>query len=561
MSISANSSPPPSAPPPSVLQCAKPLRLTLAQINSSVGDLNGNCAKIKSLWDRLDGQTDLVIFPELALIGYPAQDLLLNAGFLDEAEQALNDLLSFSRTRSCAILLGTPHQKDGQLYNSAVILDRGKILHHCHKQYLPNYGVFDEKRYFTAAEKQPIIAFRGVKLGVMICEDFWYAEPAQYLKSCGAEILIGIHASPFEKDKITQRQNIAQQRFLENHLPIIYVNQVGGQDSLVFDGHSFAVNAAGQISHRLKGYDEDFLTIGSDELLQTTSQEAPLEEQPESLTYRAACLGLRDYLKKSGQSGVLIGLSGGIDSALAAAIAVDAVGASHVHAIMMPSRFTAQQSLDDAAQCARNLKISYEIIPIETLMQSFMSLEPNTQGLAHENLQSRLRGLILMTQSNMTGAMVVTTGNKSEMAMGYATLYGDMCGGYNPLKDIYKTEIYRICDWLNQTRVTQSAEPGGIIPQSILDRPPSAELRDNQTDQDSLPPYVILDEILHHLIEQNLSIAATTAHGYDGDMVKKIATLLKRAEYKRQQSAPGPKISRRDLKSDRRYPICNGYDS
>lgn len=556
MTISANSSPPQTAP-----ERSAPLLLTLAQINSSVGDLIGNCAKIKSAWGRFDGQTDLLIFPELALIGYPAQDLLLNAGFLDEAEKAIHDLASYGRKHSCAILLGTPHQKDGELYNGAVLLDRGEILHLCHKQYLPNYGVFDEKRYFTAAEKQPIIGFRGTNLGVMICEDFWYAEPAQYLKSCGAEILIGIHASPFEKNKITQRQNIAQQRFLENQLPIIYVNQVGGQDSLVFDGHSFAVNAAGQISHRLKGFDEDFLTIAIDELLQTASHEGPPEEQPESLAYRAACLGLRDYLKKSGQSGVLIGLSGGVDSALAAAIAVDAVGASNVHAIMMPSRFTAQQSLDDAALCAQNLGISYEIIPIETLMQSFMTLEPNTQGLAHENLQSRLRGLILMTRSNMTGAMVVTTGNKSEMAMGYATLYGDMCGGYNPLKDIYKTEIYCICDWLNQTRAAQSAGLGGIIPQSILDRPPSAELRDNQTDQDSLPPYVILDEILHHLIEQSLSVSATIARGYEDATVKKIATLLKRAEYKRQQSAPGPKISRRDLKSDRRYPICNGYDS
>lgn len=539
------------------------LRFTLAQINPSVGDISANFKKICDVWEKFDKSTDLIIFPELALTGYPPQDILHHEEFLEDVRSTIFHLTELSKTRHASILVGAPHSDKSQLFNSGFVISQGEIRHRCDKQKLPNYGVFDEKRYFTEALPSHIFEFNGVKLGILICEDFWFSGPALSLKNQGADILIGMHASPFEKGKIINRHNLAMERFSETKLPIIYVNQVGGQDHLVFDGHSFVVGASGHVTNWLDGFTEDYITLTYNkldfvtertELDRQVNHNTILTQSPESLAFRAACLAIRDYLKKTGQKKILIGLSGGVDSALAAAMAVEAVGAHNVHAIMMPSKFTSQQSLDDAAKCANGMGITYEIVPIKEIMESFMVLQPQTSGLALENLQSRLRGVILMTRSNMTGAMVLTTGNKSEMATGYTTLYGDMCGGFNPLRDLYKTEVYRICNWLN------TAMPL-VIPQSIIDRPPSAELRDNQCDQDSLPPYPLLDHILEQLIEQDRGVEHIVADGYDRLIVEKVSRLLILSEYKRSQSAVGPKLSCRDLKFERRYPIANGYQS
>ena len=522
------------------------LRFTIAQINPSVGDLDGNLDRILSVWKDNDQSSDLIIFSEMVLTGYPPEDLLHKSAFIDTCEEKIEYLIEQSLTKSSAILIGAPYRIDNKLYNAALMIDNGKLKSVTAKHHLPNYGVFDEKRYFTPSSETKAAEFRGTKLGIMICEDMWFDNIANDLKKQGAEILISVNGSPFEIGKLTARDLQARARVEETNLPLIYVNQIGGQDDLVFDGTSFVLDANGTKILTCKSFEEDVCPLSSHS---ERSEESPLKEE---LLFRATSLGLKDYMRKTGQKKVLIGLSGGVDSALAAAIAVDAIGAENIHAVMMPSEFTSQESLDDAALCAKNLGISYEIVPIKNMVATFIKDQPETTGLAHENLQSRLRGVILMTKSNMTGAMVVTTGNKSEMAMGYATLYGDMCGGYNPLKDMYKTTVYKICDWYNQTHDKK-------IPQNIITKAPSAELRPDQKDQDSLPPYEILDAILECLIEKDLSVSETIEIGFNKDTVEKVARHLKIAQYKRNQSAPGPKLTPRAFARERRYPIANGY--
>lgn len=522
------------------------LQFTIAQINPSVGDLDGNLERILSVWKDHDQSSDLIIFSEMVLTGYPPEDLLHNAGFLNSCEEKIEYLIEQSLTKSSAILIGAPYRADGKLYNAALLIENGKLKSIATKHHLPNYGVFDEQRYFASSDTTRGTDFRGLKLGIMICEDMWFPKIATALKKDGADILIAINGSPFETGKHLAREIQARARVQETGIPLIYVNQIGGQDDLVFDGTSFAIGENSKTILTCKSFEEDICPLSCHS---ERSEESPLLE---SLLFRAASLGLKDYMRKTGQRKVLIGLSGGIDSALAAAIAVHALGKENVHAIMMPSEFTSQDSLDDAAACAKRLGISYEIVPIKNMVATFIKDQPETTGLAHENLQSRLRGVILMTKSNMTGAMVVTTGNKSEMAMGYATLYGDMCGGYNPLKDMYKTTVYKICDWYNQTHDKK-------IPYNIITKAPSAELRPNQTDQDFLPPYETLDAILECLIEKDLSISETITKGFDKNTVEKVARLLKIAQYKRHQSAPGPKLTTRAFARERRYPIANGY--
>ncbi len=527
------------------------LQFTIAQINTSVGDIAGNIEKICHVWEHADRASDLIIFPELTITGYPPQDLLHNPNFIARTERAIQHLVEFSATKKSAILVGGIKRDGLSIFNAALLIDNGRMVAVIGKRHLPNYGVFDERRYFAAAPLSPVITFREAKLGVLICEDMWYPANAQNLKQNGAQLLICINSSPFEKDKHENRIGNALARIVETGLPMIYVNQVGGQDDLVFDGGSFMMNADKESLAQGPFNKEWVSTVSFDTCPPRQFPEVILEER----IYGAATLGLSDYMKKTGQKKILLGLSGGVDSALAASIAADAVGKANVHALLMPSEFTSQSSIDDAIECAKRLGISHETISIAPMVESFMKLQPDTAGLAHENLQSRLRGLILMTRSNATGAMVISTGNKSEMAMGYATMYGDMCGGYNPLKDIYKTEVYKLCDWLNSARASQP------IPQSIIDKAPTAELRPNQKDEDSLPPYKVLDRILEQLIEEDKSPADIIKAGANAETVYDVARMLKLSEYKRQQSPPGPKISSRDLTKDRRYPIANGFIS
>ena len=522
------------------------LRVALAQVNPTVGDLVANAALVRENFKTAqDAGAHIVVFPEMVLTGYPVEDLALRPSFQAASKSALATLAQEINPEIVSIV-GYLDHLDGRPQNMVAVIAGGEVRARYAKCHLPNYGVFDEKRYFTPSSETNATEFRGTKLGVMICEDMWFENIANDLKRQGAEILISINGSPFEIGKLTARELQARARVNETNLPLIYVNQIGGQDDLVFDGTSFILDKNGKEILTCKSFEEDVRTHSS------SSECIPSSFEKEELLFRASSLGLKDYLRKTGQKKVLIGLSGGVDSALAAAIAVDAIGAENIHAVMMPSEFTSQESLDDAALCAKNLGITYEITPIKNMVETFTKDQPETTGLAHENLQSRLRGVILMTKSNMTGAMVVTTGNKSEMAMGYATLYGDMCGGYNPLKDMYKVEVYKICEWYNKTHSQK-------IPENIITKAPSAELRPDQKDQDSLPPYDTLDAILECLIEKDLSVTETSDKGFDKDTVKKVARLLKIAQYKRNQSAPGPKLTQRAFARERRYPISNGY--
>lgn len=527
-----------------------PISCTIAQINPVVAALDENLGQIRTIWHAHDDVSDLIVFPELSLTGYSPLDLLNKSSFIDRTMALIERLRDESAGRKAAILIGAPVRSGDGLINAAFLIHGGEIVARIEKNNLPNYGVFDEKRYFVSGTLPHPVSFKGYEIGILICEDMWSAPVSSALRQEGAEILIVMNGSPFAIDKASRRLEQARCRVRETGLPLVYLNQIGAQDDLVYDGGSFVLNAQGDIILSCSSFEEDTQTFSFPfELAALHARPLPEAE----LMFRAATLGLKDYMRKSGQTKALIGLSGGIDSALAAVIAVEALGADNVHTIMMPSVFTSTESVSDALACANALRCTHEIVPIDSLVESFIALQPETKGLAHENLQSRLRGLILMTRSNMTGAMVVTTGNKSEMATGYATLYGDMCGGYNPLKDIYKTHVYEICAWINETR-------GAPIPERIITRAPSAELRADQTDQDSLPPYDILDAILFLRIERNLSVSEIIAQGHDPETVKKVARLLKLSEYKRFQSAPGPKISTRAFDRERRYPIASGED-
>lgn len=532
------------------------LRFTIAQINPTVGDISGNVKMIESVWKKHDSESDIIVFPELVVTGYMPEDLLLNGGFIAAAQSAIQSLVTLSASLQSAILVGCPMPDKTSLYNAAYLIEGGKIVSITHKNELPNYGVFDEKRYFTPGVRPEPIDFRDHKIGILICEDMWKPDVAAYLSAKAADLFIVINGSPFEPHKQSIRIQHARARVKQASIPLLYVNQVGGQDDLIYDGASFALNSNGGLFLQCEEFIEEFQTF-------SFANEAtiihPSHPETESL-YQAAMLGLRDYMRKTGQSKILIGMSGGIDSALSAAIAADALGADNVTCILMPSEFTSQQSITDAEDCAKKLGIHHHTIPVTTMVDSFMTLLPETSGLAHENLQARLRGLILMTLSNQTGAMVLTTGNKSEMACGYATLYGDMCGGYNVLKDLYKTQVYNLAHWRNGAKpVNALGNDGAVINDSILNKAPTAELRPDQKDQDSLPPYDVLDEILMGLIEEDLSPAQLAERGHHPETVAKVARLLKISEYKRRQSAPGANLSPRAFARERRYPIVNGF--
>ncbi len=556
------------------------LTLALIQFNPKLGDLTGNAALIREARARWTGKAGLLVLPELALSGYPPEDLVLRPGFLADCRRVLDDLAADTADGGPALLVGVPLLVEGKPANCVALLDGGAVASLRIKHDLPNYGVFDEKRVFRAGPMGGPIPFRGFRLGVMICEDMWSPDATETLIESGAEVLIVPNGSPFEEGKRDERLAHAVARVVESGLPLVYVNQVGGQDELVFDGASFALAADCRPVLRLPGFQpaEAALTLHrSGEQLVPMAPAAPTaaptalaaEPQREEELYAAMLLGLRDYVGKNGFPGVVLGLSGGVDSALAAALAVDALGADRVWCVMLPSPYTSTESLEDAAAVARLLGVRLDSISIEPAMAAFGTmLAPvfadrapgRTPGITEENLQSRARGVTLMGLSNTFGHMVLSTGNKSEMAVGYATLYGDMCGGYAVLKDLYKTDVFAVCRWRNKTKPAIGLGPQGpVMPQRVIDKPPSAELRPNQTDQDSLPPYDLLDAILRGLIEGQRSSADLIAGGFDAATVQRVWRLVDGAEYKRRQSAPGPKLTRRAFGKERRYPITNGY--
>ena len=544
-------------------------RIALAQLNPVMGDIAGNIARARTARGEAAKQgADVILFSELYVTGYPPEDLVLKPALQEDVRAAVGKWAGETADGGPAVLVGAPWVDDGKLYNAFLLLDGGGIVRTTYKANLPNYGVFDEKRVFAAGPMPAPFDIRGLRVGVPICEDIWAPEVVAWLAKADSEILLVPNGSPFEAGKEETRLSLVRARIAESGRPIVYLNQLGGQDELVFDGASFVANSDATVAVSLPAW-EEALTITEwrhrDQRWCCEPGEHWPGEDRSSAVYHAMMLGLRDYVNKNRFPGVVLGLSGGIDSALSAAVAVDALGADRVRAVMMPSCYTAPESLEDAARCARLLGASYEIVPIEravaamneTLAPVFAGRGPDT---TEENLQSRLRGVILMAISNKFGPMVLTTGNKSEMSVGYATLYGDMCGGFNVLKDVYKTEVYRLAHWRNVNRPKAALGSGGrVIPEDILLRPPTAELRENQTDQDMLPPYDILDGILERLVEKEMSFEEVVASGFHPATVKRVEQLLYCAEYKRRQAAPGVKITSRNFGRDRRYPITNAF--
>ena len=543
------------------------LAIAIAQIDPTVGDVAGNADRIRRARTEADG-ADLVVFPELVLSGYPPEDLVLKPAFQDACREACEALAAETADGGPALLVGLPWREDGRLYNAVALLDGGGVAAVRHKVLLPNYGVFDEKRVFDAGEMPGPVPFRDVRIGVPICEDIWQPSVVECLEESGAEMLLVPNGSPFETTKDDIRLNIAVERVVESGLPLAYVNQVGGQDELVFDGASFVLGRDRALRAQLPSWVESVALTrwerGADGM---ECVGGPMAEGGDDLAdiYAAMMLGLRDYVNKNRFPGVVLGLSGGIDSALSAAVAVDALGADRVRCVMMPSPYTSQASLDDALEAVTALGASYETISIEPAMGAFGGMLSGAFGnrgedTTEENIQARARGLTLMALSNKFGHMVLSTGNKSEMSVGYATLYGDMCGGYNVLKDVYKTTVFALSEWRNRNRPEGALGPSGrVVPQNIIDKPPSAELRPDQTDQDSLPPYDALDDILECLIEDELSVAEIAARGHAVETVERVWRMLDIAEYKRRQAPPGVKLTRRAFGRDRRYPIVNGY--
>jgi len=546
------------------------LDIVLAQLDFTVGDIAGNAAKIRAARAEAAGhEADLVVTSELALCGYPPEDLVLKPAFLDEVEAVARDMAAETEDGGPAIVLGLPWRHGGVVHNAAALLDGGAIQDIVFKRDLPNYGVFDEKRVFRSGPLPEPVEFRGLKLGILICEDMWTPDAAKHLRSRGAEMLIVPNGSPFEMGKEGTRLSLARDRVRETGLPLLYVNQVGGQDELVFDGTSFALNQDGKLRVQLDAWQESLSVV---ETVRRPNHRFDCEEgeiapDREGLraVYGAMTLGLRDYVHKNRFPGVIIGLSGGIDSALTAAVAVDALGADKVRVVMMPSRYTSQASLDDAAECAKLLGVPIDTIEIEPAVAAFDSMMKDVfagtkADTTEENIQARIRGVILMAMSNKFGHMLVTTGNKSELSVGYATLYGDMSGGYSVLKDVYKTTVFELSRWRNGNWLSWGLGPkSDVIPTNIITKPPSAELRADQKDEDSLPPYDVLDAILEALVEKELSITEIVAEGFDREIVARIEHMLYIAEYKRRQAPPGVKITRRNFGRDRRYPITNGF--
>ena len=539
------------------------LRLALAQFDFAVGAVAANAAKVGDLIAQArTGGAELVVFPELTLSGYPPEDLLLRPSFLAACESELAALAHV--TNGVAALVGHPHS-EGEVYNAASLLREGRIEITAHKQALPNYGVFDDKRYFRPGHETVTVVIDGVRVGLLICEDVWQPEPAAQAAAAGAELLVVINASPWDNAKQVEREAMLATRARETGCAIAYLNLVGGQDEVVYDGASLLVNSDGAIAARAPAFVDALLWAEFDPATRTLYAEGwPTAEDPcvEAVLYAALVRGTRDYIDKNGFGGVLLGLSGGIDSALTLALAVDALGADRVTAVMMPTRYTSQLSLDGARAQAEKLGVDYHVISIEQTYESFVTaLAPAFAGkpadTTEENLQSRTRGVMLMALSNKHGRLLLATGNKSEMAVGYATLYGDMCGAYAPLKDVYKTVVYKLSRWRN-AHATKTGE-GEMIPVAVMERPPSAELRDNQTDQDSLPPYDELDAILEHFIEDEQSQAEIAAQGFHADTVRRVVRLVLLNEFKRRQSAPGPRVTTRAFGRERRYPITSGW--
>jgi NAD+ synthase len=542
-------------------------RIALAQLNPVMGDIAGNLAKARAARAQVP-DVDVIVFSELFITGYSPEDLVLKQA-LQRAARAAVEELARDTASGPAMLIGAPWFEEGKLYNAMLLLDGGVVAGITRKHDLPNYGVFDEKRVFAAGPLPGPLSVRGVRLGVPVCEDIWTSDVTECLAETGAEILCVPNGSPFEAGKEDVRLGLAASRVVETGLPLIYLNQLGGQDELVFDGASFVLNADRSVPVALPGWQERVVvtawTRDADGKWVCAPGERVGEESRESAVYHAMMLGLRDYVNKNRFPGVVLGLSGGIDSALSAAVAADALGAGRVRCVMLPSRYTSRDSLEDADACARLLGTPYETIEIERAVAAFgETLAPafaNTSAdTTEENIQSRIRGVLLMAISNKFGPMVLTTGNKSEMSVGYATLYGDMCGGYNVLKDVYKTEVFALARWRNVNSPVGALGPQGrVIPERILSKPPTAELRANQTDQDSLPPYDVLDSILKCLVEQEMSFADTVAKGFEPATVKRVEQLLYISEYKRRQAPPGVKISPRNFGRDRRYPITNAF--
>ena len=536
------------------------IRLVLAQLNLNVGDISGNSVQIiDAIREARDSlQAHIIIFPELSITSYPPEDLLLRPALYDRVKQSLQQILA--ATNGIDVILGYPEKNDGRLFNTCSLLRDGAILASYHKQNLPNYSVFDEKRYFEAGQSTCIIETHGVKTALSICEDIWVPDPSIQASKGDASLLFNINASPYHIDKLTSREEILQTRARESGMHIVYVNLVGGQDELVFDGGSMVVGKQGELVFRAPQFEPGLYVAELDKDQDTfytpvESQVAP-SGQIENI-YRALVLGVKDYVNKNHFKGAIIGLSGGIDSALTLSIAVDALGNENVEVLIMPSRYTAAISTEDAIQQAAILKVSHHIISIEQPFSAFNDvLKPLFSDLpedtTEENIQARCRGTLLMAVSNKTGKLVLATGNKSEMAVGYATLYGDMAGGFAPLKDVPKTLVYQLANWRNTS--------GQVIPQRVIDRPPSAELKPDQVDEDSLPPYDILDDILEQYIEADHSPGEIINAGFDAAIVRKVVMLVDRNEYKRRQAAPGVRISQRAFGRDRRYPITSGYN-
>jgi NAD+ synthase len=544
-------------------------RIALAQLNPIMGDIHGNLVKARAARAGAAAQgADLILFPELYIVGYPPEDLVLKPALQSDAREAIEKFAKDTADGGPAVLIGAPWVENDKLYNAFLLLDGGKIAGKTFKVDLPNYGVFDEKRVFAPGPMPGPFNVRGVRIGVPICEDIWTADVVECLAETGGEILLVPNGSPFEAGKEDVRLNLIAARVTESKLPLIYLNQVGGQDELVFDGASFVANADCSIPVMLPGWEEKLVVTQWTRTLAgwvcAPGERAPSEDRSHAV-YHAMMLGLRDYVNKNRFPGVVLGMSGGIDSALSAAVAVDALGKDRVRCVMLPSKYTSGDSLYDAAECSALLGVHYDTVGIEGVVDAFTAaLAPTFAGkradTTEENLQSRARGVILMAISNKFGPMVLTTGNKSEMSVGYATLYGDMCGGYNVLKDVYKMEVFRLARWRNQNVPAGALGPEGrVLPERIIEKPPSAELRDNQKDEDSLPPYEILDGILECLVENEMTFEDTCAKGYHPATVKRIEQLLYVSEYKRRQAPPGVKISARNFGRDRRYPITNAF--
>ena len=535
------------------------VKVALAQVDLAVGDVAGNTHKIIEYSARARSElgADLVVFPELSVCGYPPEDLLFHVGLRYKVENALVEIRS--QISGIAVLIGYPEYDEGHIYNACSVFQDGEVIAHYRKQSLPNYSVFDEERYFTRGKEASVFTINGVRIGLNICEDVWSAGPMASNRSAGAECVIVINGSPYEVSSQVNRESQLRKRVAEVQIPVIYVNMVGGQDELVFDGGSFAMSAEGEIRFRAPPFEEglhELILRGTASGVVPKAGDCAKLLDTEASVYKALVTGTRDYITKHGFPGVILGLSGGIDSALVATIACDAIGADRVRAVMMPFRYTSNMSQEDAAKQAATLGIGYDVIPIEPIYEATIAqLDPvlgeREPDETEENIQARCRGLLLMAISNKTGRMLLTTGNKSEMAVGYATLYGDMAGGFAPIKDCTKTLVYRLAKFRNSL--------GDAIPERVITREPSAELKPDQKDSDSLPDYDVLDPILEAFIEQDLSVAEIAERGFDRDTVIRILEMVKRNEYKRRQAPPGIRISGRAFGRDWRYPITSGY--